>query len=153
MAYVFFAFVFTIVSYLSWVFLAPDVTKSIEGFVWISGTTDQIRWFKDSFDDVVTDIPSVAEFKSWAIDIWNTVKGWLDTTKEKIDDVRVTLSGAQDTFHNAIDTIDSTIDTVKWAKDAVQDFKNSNEWLLKLWESITWKVNTEDVWNATGEQQ
>lgn len=149
MAYVLFAFVFVIVSYLSWVFLAPDITKTIEGAVWLSGTTDEIRSFKDSFDDIVTDIPSVAEFKSWAIDIGNTVKWWLDSTKEKIDDVRVTLSWAQDTFNNTMDTIDSTIETVKWAKDSVQKFNESNEWLMKLWDSIKWTVNTDDVWEAT----
>jgi hypothetical protein len=153
MAYVFFTLIFVIVSYLSWVFLAPDITKTIEGAVWLSGTTDEIREFKNSFDDIVTDIPSVAEFKSWAIDIGNTVKWGLNTTKGKIDDIRVTLSWAQDSINNTFDAIDSTIESVKWAKETVQKFNESNEWLIKLWDSIRWTVNTDDVSDATATSQ
>ena len=132
-----------------WVFLAPDITKTIEDVVWMSGTTDEIRSFKNSFNDIVTDIPSAAEFKSWAIDIGNTVKWGLDSTKEKIDDVRVTLSWAQDTLNSTMQTIDSTIESVQSAKDSVEEFKESNAWLMKLWETIRWTVNTDDVSDAT----
>lgn len=149
MVKVLFTIIALAVTYLLGVFLTPDFTSKIESSIGLSGTTDSIRNFKDGLDEIATDIPSANEFKSGAFDIGNTVRGWLDSTKQKIDDVRVTLSGAKDTIDSTFDTFDTAVDTVKSARDTVEKLKNSDEALWELWESLKWSVNTSDVGSAT----
>lgn len=135
--------------YILLIFLSPETSSKIESLLWFSWTTDKIHSFKKTFDWAITDVPSAQEFKSWAIDIWNTLKWSLDTTKSKIDSVRSTLSWAQDSLNSTLDTFDTAVETVKNAKETVDGLNEKTDSLKNLWEAIKWTVNTNDVWAAT----
>lgn len=133
------------------IFLAPEISSRLEKTIWFSWTTDSIRNFKSQFDDVVTDIPSVDEFKTGAEDVKNTLQDWLNTTKWKIDSVRSTFSWAQDTINETFDTIDWAIETVKNARETVDDLSKKTESLQNLWDILQWSVNTEILSTSSGE--
>ena len=117
-------------------FLLPQATSKFESLIGIPGFTENIRWAKSQFDEVVTEVPSADEFKSGALDIRDTIKGGLDTTKEKIDWVRSTLSSAENTFNDTMDTIDTAVETVNSAKDTVNDLSEKAESLRDIGNSI-----------------
>lgn len=125
-----------IILYLVTVFMSPKISSTLEWSLWVPGTTEKIQQWKEKFDDIVTNVPSREEFKSWALDISNTLKGWLDTTKEKIDNVRSTLSWAQDGINETFDKIDTAVETVKDAKESIEKIKNPVENLGELRNNI-----------------
>lgn len=114
------------------IFLSPETSSKIESLVGFPGFTENIRGAKDQFDTAVTDVPSAQEFKSWALDIRDTIKWGLDTTKEKIDGVRSTLSTAEDTLNDTLDTIDTAVETVNEAKETVNDLSEKAESLKEI---------------------
>lgn len=120
------------------IFMKPDITNWIESVLWFEWFWDDVRsklWF---INNTVTDIPSISEFQSWALDLKNKVTDWIQSTKDTIDTVRSTLSWAEDTYNKAKDVITETtqtIDKIKWTLDDVG----------ALWNTITWAVNTDIV--------
>jgi len=120
------------------VFKFPEVADTIWSTIGLSEFNDKIRSWKDTYDNVVTDIPSKTDLLdtySWAINdarnIRDDLKDKVDMTKDRIDDIRTTLSGAEDTYNEVKDTIweakefiDETtdkIDEVKWTLEKVSD--------------------------------
>ena len=118
------------------IFLSPDTSSKIESLIWFPWFTENIRGAKTDFDNIVTDVPSANEFKSWALDIRDSIKWGLDTTKEKIDWVRSTLSSAEETLNDTLDTIDTAVETVNEAKETVNDLNEKAQWLKDLGNSL-----------------
>jgi hypothetical protein len=133
---IFLIIVCIIVIYGLLIFLSPETSSKIESLVGFPGITENIRWAKTQFDDAVTDIPTAGEFKSWALDIKDSIKWGLDTTKEKIDGVRSSLSSAEDTLNDTLDTIDTAVETVSTAKDTVNDLSEKAEALKEIGNTI-----------------
>lgn len=133
------------------VFLAPKISSSVESFVWIPGITEKIHSSKEDFDNIVTNVPSKQEFKSWAIDISDTIKWGLDSTKDKIDNVRVTLSWAQNTIDETFDNIDQAVETVKEVKEVVEKLKSPAEKLQNLGENIQSTVGSVELWDDSSQ--
>ncbi len=120
------------------IFIQPEITDWIEDVLWFSGFWDKVRGNLWTINETVTDIPSISEFQSWAIDIRNKVTDWIQTTKDTIDTVRSTLSWAEDTYNKAKDVITETTETIDKIKGTLDDV----EW---LWDSIKWTINTDII--------
>ena len=120
------------------IFLKPEITDWIEKTLWFSWFWEKLRWDLWFINQTVTDIPSIWEFQSWAIDIKNKVTHWIQTTKDTIDTVRSTLSWAEDTYNKARDVITETTQTIDKIKGTLDDV----EWLGN---SIKWTINTDIV--------
>ena len=117
------------------IFMKPAITDKIESTLWFEGFWEKLRWNLGFINKTVTDIPSLSEIQSWALDIRDKVADWIQTTKDTIDTVRSTLSWAENTYNKAKDVFDETtqtIDKLKWTLNDVE----------KLWDSIKWAVNT-----------
>jgi aryl-phospho-beta-D-glucosidase BglC (GH1 family) len=120
------------------VFVAPDTASSIDSTLWIPWFSENIRGTKSNFDSAITDIPSLEEFKSWALDLKDTVVQWVETTKDTIDSVRWWAQKAEDTFNQAKDTYDSTKDAIDEANRKITEFQSLlNPRATASWSTIT----------------
>jgi len=113
------------------VFAAPEVAGKIDAFVWIPWFSEKIRGSKANFDTVITDIPSLNEFKSWALDIKDTVVDGVATTKDTIDSVRGWAQKVEETYNSAVETYDSTKQALDEANRKITEFQS----LLNGWAS------------------
>lgn len=143
-------------SYIVAVFQVPEVADSIWSIVGLEELNKKIRDGKDTYDTVVTDIPTKSELVdtydqafSWAVDIGNTIKWKIDLTKDKIDTVRSTLSGAEDTYNDLrgtiweakelIDTTTEKINEVKWTIEQVWEMTGKISEVTEIFAS--WSVS------------
>ncbi len=127
--------------YIVAVFQFPELTDKMG----LSDINNQIRDGKDTYDNVVTDIPTKNEVVdtygqafSWAVDIGNTIKWKIDITKDKIDTVRGTLWEAEQKYNDIkqtveetkqfIDTTSEKIEEIKWTVEKVSEISD------KIWE-------------------
>jgi len=111
------------------VFNAPILANNIAKILWIWTINNKIIELKDYLNKNSTNIPSRDEFISWAIDIKNNVINWVDSTKEKIDSIRITLSWAESKYNNI----------KKWY-DNVQEFVKTNSWTIDDMKNVIEKV-------------
>ena len=118
-----------IVSYLLGVFFVPDTTRSFESMIGLSGTTDTISWLKAKLDDTSVWIDEV---QSWALEVGSWVIETLDTTKSKIDTIRWAAEWIKETAQEQMER----------TKQVVDEFANSEDWLIKIGDGITNSVNT-----------
>ena len=133
-------FVILIVSYGATVFVSPWLASSIDSVLWISGFSETLRGGKETFDGAITDIPSLNEVRSWALDAKEKFLEWVDTTKETIDSVRGGAQKAEETYNDAKETFDSAKNTFDSAKQTFDDLS----WKV---EQVQWVV--EDVQNIS----
>ncbi len=121
------------------VFAAPETASKIDSIIWIPGFSDKIRGSKENFDNVITDIPNLNEFKSWALDLKETVIDGVATTKDTIDTVRWWAQKVEETYNQAVDTYDSTKDALDEANRKITEF----QWLLNGWASASGSTQIE----------
>jgi len=144
-------------SYTVAVFQVPEVADKLWSMVWLEELNEKIRDGKNTYDTVVTDIPSKTDLLdtySWALndakDLTNDLKNKVDITKNKIDDVRWTLGEAEQKYNDIKQTVEDTkefidtttqkIDEVKWTLEQVSEISD------KIWEvtevfSSSWSSN------------
>jgi len=120
------------------IFLKPTITDWIEKNLWFEGFWEQMRWKLWFINKTVTDIPSLWEIQSWALDIKDKITDWIQTTKDTIDTIRSTAWEAEDTYNKARDVFDETTETIDKLKWTLNDVE-------KLWDSIKWAINTDIV--------
>lgn len=139
--------ILVILATLYWVavFQFPEIADKIWAQIGMEEINQNIRNGKETYDNVVTDIPSKDEVIgtyweafSGAIDLGANIKDKIDVTKDKIDTVRDTLSEAENTYNEVkgtieeakefIDTTSEKIEEVKWTIDKVSEMWD------KLWE-------------------
>lgn len=118
------------------VFIAPESAQKIDAIIWIPWFSENIRWVKNNLDTLVTDIPSASEFKSWALDIKETVTQWVITTKDTIDTVREWAQKVEETYNQAKDTYDSTKDALNEANRKITEFQS----LLNPTLTVSWST-------------
>lgn len=125
-----------LISALYWVsvFLAPNIATKIDSLIWVPWLSDNIRGSKEAIDSTVTNIPSVSEFKSWAIDIKDKVADWVETTKDTIDTIRSWAQKVEETYNWAVDTYND----LKWTLEDAQKKVEQIQWVVEsVWE-LTW---------------
>lgn len=126
------------------VFAAPDISRQIDNLLWISGFSDTLRWGKESFDDVVTDIPSLGEVRSGALDAKQKFLDGVDTTKETIDSVRGWAQKAEETLTEAKETYDQAKETYDQAKETFNDLTGKVEEVQGVMEDVQNITNTQE---------
>lgn len=119
-------FIFIIV-FIILIFKTPDFALKIESTLWINWLSQFLLWFKWTYDETVTNIPTKAELEnaydtvqSGALDFKDKFEDWLNLTKEKIDWVR----------EKAWD-IENTYNDLKWTYDEAKEFINTNSWKIE----------------------
>ena len=124
-----------LVGYGLTIFLAPQISSTIDKFIGLDGFSESIRWGKEALDGAITDIPSFDEVidwyetaLSWAKDVKNTLSDGVETTKETIDTIRWWAQKAEDTYNEAKETIDSakqTFDDLSWKVQEISEVVES----------------------------
>lgn len=124
--------IFIITLYGISVFLFPNIAANIDFFMWVPGLSDSIRGSKVNIDAAVTNIPSVSEFKSWALDIKNKVVGGVETTKDTIDTIRWWAQQVEQAYSGALDTYNNLKGTLEDAQEKVEQVQSVVESLSHL---------------------
>lgn len=145
---IFWWFVLSVTLFWVSVFKAPELADSIGNTFWFPNLTSYIRDFKSWFDDVVTHVPSqeeiqekLAQTKSWALKIKDGIITWVESTKNKVDDVRETLSWAEQTLQDAKDAYDKTVDFIDETGKQIDQVKQTIEDTSKVIEEV------QNIWN------
>lgn len=136
--------------YILLIFKAPNITIGIEKMIGLSWFTEYITTFKWKVDNLPSkdDIENrYNEVYSWAVDLKENIQDWINTTKDKIDSVRVALSWAEDTYNKAKDTYDSTINFIEWANDKLNDVRDSIDKVTEVSKEIS-----DIIWSWTIEE-
>lgn len=133
-----------LVGYGLTVFLAPQVSNTIDKIIGIEWFSDSIRWWKEVFDEVITDIPTVGDVLdgyesalSGARDVKTTIEGWVETTKDTIDTIRWWAQKAEETYNDAKDTIN----------DAKETFDDLSWKVQQIWEVVESVTNLTWTWS------
>lgn len=124
--------------YVMTVFTAPEIASKIDSLIWIPWFSDNLRGTKSNFDAAVTDIPSLQEFKSGALDIKETVIDSVSTTKDTIDTVRWWAQKIEETYNDAKDVVEDI-------NGKVTNIKNTLDDVQSLGNNISNVVNTDFV--------
>lgn len=103
------------------VFAAPQFASTVDNLIWIPGLSDTIRGKKAVLDGAITDIPSVNEVKSWALDFKEKFEDGITSTKDTIDSIRQWAEKAEDTYNSAKETYDELKETFSGAKQMLDD--------------------------------
>lgn len=112
--------------YIAFLFVSPATVSQIDDIIWIPGLSERIKWGKESFDAIVTDIPSIGEVQSGALDAKKKFLDGVDSTKETIDSVRGGAQKVESTYNEAKESFDQAKETFDTVKGTIDD----------LWEKI-----------------
>ncbi len=115
------------------IFVLPEVSSKIDTLIAMPGLSDSIRWTKKRVEKSITDIPSLNEFKSWALDAKEKFVNGVDITKDKIDTLRQWAQKAEKTFEDAKNTFNQVKQTVNNAKEVIDDMSSKVE---QIWEVV-----------------
>ncbi len=118
------------------VFAMPQVSSTIDNAVGMPWFSEKLRWGKDTFDNTVTDIPSLNEFKSWALDAQKKFLDGVDSTKDTIDTVRGWAQKVEDTYNWAKETYDQAKNTLDEAKQTFEDLSGKVQEVQGVVESV-----------------
>ncbi len=124
------------VLFLLSVFNAPSIADKIWEQVWITNISDKIKSVKESFDKLITHMPTKEEAEK----AWENFVKWVDITKNKIDKIRQTLSWAEDKINEVKEIYDDTTEKIEDIKETINSVK-------EIWEQIqditwwTWDTN------------
>ncbi len=117
-------FLFYIIS----IFKFPAFAVIVWTLLWTENFNEFMLKFSDTYNEVVTDIPSKDEVLdtynktiSWAIIVKDKIVNWLDTSKSFIDEVRVTFSWSEEKINEIKENIDSIKDTYEDTKEIIDD--------------------------------
>jgi hypothetical protein len=139
--------VMVIILFVLTVFKAPDLAKSISWLAGFPNLPASIISIKSTFDWAVTDIPTQEELEkqynealSWAIIIKGKIVGWVEITKNKVDDLRETMSWAEgkiddlkDTYNDAKDFIDQAWKKIEETKKIIEDTNKVMNDVQNMW--------------------
>lgn len=131
--------------YLLLVFKTPNIAMHIEKTIWIEWMATDIVKIKDTYDNVVTEIPSKYELKKWALDFKEKFIEWVEITKSKIDSIRTTASWAEDTYNDLKEWYDKAkdfINTNSWKIDDIKKAINDVSNITNTINSNSWIINT-----------
>jgi len=103
------------------IFLLPQVASQIDTIIGMPWFSEKVRGNKVVMEGAITDIPSVNEFKSWALDAKDTFLNGVDVTKQKIDTLREWAQKAEETYNQAKDTYDSLKETLSGATQTIEE--------------------------------
>jgi len=133
--------VIIITSYGATVFLNPSLASNIDSTIGLHWFSEKLRWGKENFDNAITDIPSLNEVRTWALDAKEKFLEGVDTTKETIDSVRGWVQKAENTYNEARETMDQAKETFDQAKETFDSVTG------KVWE-IQWVVDDiQKIWS------
>jgi len=127
------------------VFVAPEVASSIDKIIGLPGLSDNLRGTKENLEGAVTDIPSIEELKSWAVDIQKKISSGAEMTKDTIDSIRWWAQKVEETYNDAKETFDDAKQVLDSATDKISNIKQWLDDVEALWNSITNVVNTDAV--------
>lgn len=119
--------------YLLSVFLKPEIARSIDSIIGVNGLSETIRGSKEQTDELITNMPSVEEFKSGAIDIQEKIVDGIHEAKDTIDTIRSGAQKAEDTYHEAKETYNSLKSTLSGATQKIGQIQG----VVESVESIT----------------
>ncbi len=128
----FFSFlIIVILVYLMLVFVKPNISDTIGGFIGLKELNQKIRNLKSGLDKTATSddlLKGYSDTIESARDLKDQMFERSEDVKNKVDAVRSTLSWAEQVVNEAKDTVDSVNKTLNDVN--------------KLWESIKSIVNT-----------
>lgn len=87
-------------------FIAPSVASTLDKVIGIPGLSDTIRWKKSQIDESITNVSSISEFTSGAMDAKDSIINGVEVTKEKIDTVRQWAQKIEETYEDTKETIE-----------------------------------------------
>lgn len=119
--------------YVLAVFFMPDISKKVDNTFWLNGLTDSIKGTKTVLDWAITDIPSIDEFKSGAVDIQRTVSDGINTTKQTIDTVREGTQKVTETYNQAKDTYETVQQTLSGASEQLNQIQWAIQTVTNIW--------------------
>lgn len=149
--FLFLIVIFTI--YIVLIFTSPVLANKIESFFWFNWFNSFVIDFKKTLDSTATNIPTKEEFKntynnalSWAVQIkWDAVT-WIETIKEGVDNVRWTLNTTVEKIEEVKTSvnetkaqIENTVDVIKQTWNTISDLTNSFSWTNN--EINNWDLN------------
>lgn len=145
---IFWWFILSITLFWVSVFKAPELADSIWNTFGFPNLTSYIRDFKSWFDEAITHVPSqeeiqekIAQTKSWALKIKDGIITWVETTKNKVDDVRESLSWAEQTLQDAKNAYNKTVDFIDETGKKIDEVKKTIEDTSKVIEEV------QNIWN------
>lgn len=125
------------------IFVAPGVASTIDNLIGMPWLSESLRGKKSLLEWAITDIPSINEVKSWALDFKEKFETWVSTTKDTIDSIRESAQTAEDTYNDVKDTYDELKDTFS---GAAQMLGEAGEKL----EEIQWVVESVNQLSGSG---
>lgn len=133
--------------YVILVFKSPELASKIESWLWLNWLNDFITWSKETIDTISNNTPTPDDIidgynktLSWALELRDTIKTWLEDTKETIDTIRETANSVENKINEAKDVVDSTIDTVNTTIDTVNDLSDKVNDITNVLNN-TWTTN------------
>lgn len=141
--FLFLLVLFTI--YIILIFTSPLLANKIESFFWFNWFNAFVVDFKNTLDSTATNIPTKDEFKntynqalSWALQIkWDAVT-WIESIKDSVDNVRWTLNTTVEkidevktSVHETKSQIENTVDVIKQTSSTITDLTNSFSWAIE----------------------
>ncbi|MCP4523110.1 MAG: hypothetical protein GY828_02725 [Candidatus Gracilibacteria bacterium] len=125
------------------IFNAPELAGALSNMFGYPNLPKQVIEFKESFDTVVTDIPTKDEVLdtynttlSGAIELKGKVIDGIHTTKETVDTIRETLSGAEEKIENAKETYNKTVEFIDETGKKIEETKKIIEDTSKVIENV-----------------
>lgn len=125
--------------YILAVFFVPSASQTVDTLIGKPWLTQNIQNIKKIFDGSVTDIPSVSEFKSGAVDIQQKFTQWVDTTKQTIDTVREWVQKVEEGYTQIQDTYWAIQESLSGASDQIQKIQGTIDSL----QDIPWNSNSQ----------
>lgn len=133
--------VIIITSFFIIIYLNPDLAKKIENTIWLYWFSEKLMWYKSTYDEVVTKIPTKEKIE----DAKNIVIEKIDGTKEIIDNIRVWEKDIKQKYENTKEFIDKTEQKIDEIKSTIDDIENMSSWVLN--NISTWITNINSYWN------
>ena len=144
---IFLSLLIIFILYILIIFNIPSLWLKIENILWINWFNNFILKSKKTYDETVTNIPTKEEVietydtvYSWAVELKNNLKEWLDNTKKQVDNIRETLQETKDNYYELKENINEAKDFIENASWTLKNTINSNTWLIEwtkeIYESI-----------------
>lgn len=135
---IFWFIIILLIIYLLLIFKAPTVATQIEKILQIEWFNEKVINFKKTFDELITNIPSKEEVQGSL----NGTLDMIDSTKEKIDDLRLKAWEYEKKYNE-------TINYISWATSKVDEFKdkiNEATQLISSWATfLSWATEFTNI--------
>lgn len=137
-----------VIWYIALIFYKPYLADSIWKPLWLSNFNLTVNYIKHKFDGTSTGVTSTIFIQSgstnpqpipawiqavdtafsWVTEVKNTVLGWLDSTKERIDNIRETVNWVENQYNDAKIKVEETkkiVNDVSKIANGVSNLANS----------------------------